>query len=307
MKYSIIIPHKDTFLELERLLASIPDSKNIEVIVVDDGSDAEKLNDFKKKKIGSNKKIIEAKGRGAGNARNEGIANSSGKWLIFADSDDMFNQFFLDILEKNCDNNLDLIIFFPQTKKMPLNDYRENYKSIFYEYFKNPTEKNKWIIRLNFDVPWSKAVKREYVLDKEIKFDNTKKQNDTMFSHKIALNTDKILVTSDSIYTAIYRLNSISSQKSKEVFEDAVQVRINSYIYKYKNFSNKELFHLDYNVFINPLTTIWESYRIYGDIKYSHYIYSKYKKSKISILSVYVIKGYILRLLEKNKKSRREI
>ena len=46
IRYSIIIPHYNSFLLLRRCLDSIPKREAVQVIVVDDNSDKKELLDF---------------------------------------------------------------------------------------------------------------------------------------------------------------------------------------------------------------------------------------------------------------------
>lgn len=88
MKYSIIIPHFNDFKSLERLLNSIPSRDDIEIIVIDDKStDEYDLDSIKSKCIFLNN---ETPIKSAGTCRNIGLKIAKGKWLLFADSDDVF-------------------------------------------------------------------------------------------------------------------------------------------------------------------------------------------------------------------------
>ena len=102
--YSIIIPHHNSPSLLQRLLNSIPERDDLEVIVVDDNSDKDKKAYSQRTDV----KIVyidEKQTRGAGKARNEGIAVSEGKWLLFADADDFYADGFIEVLDKYVDSN----------------------------------------------------------------------------------------------------------------------------------------------------------------------------------------------------------
>lgn len=68
----------------------------IEVIIVDDDSDPEKVDfeDFPGSDRCYTQIIFTKEGKGAGYARNVGLRHAKAKWLIFADSDDYFNDCF---------------------------------------------------------------------------------------------------------------------------------------------------------------------------------------------------------------------
>ena len=90
INYSVIIPHHNIPALLQRCLDSIPERDDIQIIVVDDNSDSNKV-DFKKfPGIGRrNVEIYYTKeGKGAGFARNVGLKYAKGRYLIFADADD---------------------------------------------------------------------------------------------------------------------------------------------------------------------------------------------------------------------------
>ena len=114
INYSIIIPHKNCLDLLSRCILSIPVRDDIEVIVVDDGSDIYYDLEEKIKKISPLLNIIvscQASSRGAGAARNIGLNKANGRWLLFADSDDFFSNEAFDILDDYVASNYDIIYF----------------------------------------------------------------------------------------------------------------------------------------------------------------------------------------------------
>ena len=82
-KVSVIIPVFNHADELEKCLESvfIQSYKNIEVIVVDDGSEIPIVNDDPRVKL------IRQENKGAPAARNTGFRNSNGEYVIFCDAD----------------------------------------------------------------------------------------------------------------------------------------------------------------------------------------------------------------------------
>ena len=88
---SIIVPMYNSEKYLDECISSIlsQDYKNIELILVDDGSTDGTL---KKAKEYENKdgrvKVIHQKNSGVSTARNNGIKKSKGTYITFVDSDD---------------------------------------------------------------------------------------------------------------------------------------------------------------------------------------------------------------------------
>lgn len=111
-KVSIIIPVYNTKKEyLKECFESIDNQtyKNFEVVIVDDGSKQE-IADFldtynKKEKY----KVFHKKNEGVSTARNFGIDNSTGAWLMFVDSDDFISENALERLIQNSED-MDIVI-----------------------------------------------------------------------------------------------------------------------------------------------------------------------------------------------------
>lgn len=112
---SIIIPVYNTEKFLEKCLDSVVSQleDDIEVICVNDGSKDSSLSILETYKNFANFKIVTTKNYGLSHARNTGIKEARGDYLIFIDSDDFVESNYFDNI-KNIINNspveLDLII-----------------------------------------------------------------------------------------------------------------------------------------------------------------------------------------------------
>ena len=135
--FSIIIPHFDIPDLLMRCLKSIPVSKDIQVIVVDDNSpDADTYLERYPELSRPYLEFLSApKNGGAGYARNIGLDHANGKWLLFADADDFFVEDMYDIISSNADSEADVIYF----KK----------ESVLSENIIQKTDRDVYIIRKN--------------------------------------------------------------------------------------------------------------------------------------------------------------
>ena len=102
MMLSIIVPHFNSPALLQRLLDSIPNQENVEVLVIDDLSNSHLKEYYECKDRNSDRNVIflnnTVQNKGAGGARNVGLAHAKGKWLLFADSDDYFVDGFIDTI-----------------------------------------------------------------------------------------------------------------------------------------------------------------------------------------------------------------
>lgn len=212
INYSIIIPHKNSSAKLQRCLNSIPARDDVEVIVVDDNSDADKV-DFEQfpKWTGCNYKYFFTKeGRGAGYARNVALKHATGKWILFVDADDYLlptiNKIFDDVAETEAD-----IVFFPPTAVMEDNlslpSHRaDGYINLLNEFLATGEETK---IRLFWMSPCSKIIRHEII--KDIKFDEIRYSNDNYFSVAAACRAKKIEAQQTPYYTITQSTNSLTS------------------------------------------------------------------------------------------------
>ena len=211
--YSIIIPHKNSPELLDRCLASIPQRNDIEIIVVDDNSDSAK----KPKTSRTDVKIIclQAKdSKGAGRARNIGLKEATGKWLLFADADDYYINNHINKLDELKDSDYDIIFF----------DYDTNLCSGHTPF---STRLNQMLNggkrdRANFkhmsNAPWNKMYKRTFVIENNIQFEEIPIQNDAYFVHKASSLTDNFHYINEKLY--YYEINDKGVTLTKRKKED---------------------------------------------------------------------------------------
>lgn len=103
-KISIVVPVYNTEKYLERTIVSILNQtyKNIEIIIVDDGSTDNSLNEIRRLSAFDNRIImIHQKNNGVTSARLNGVKNSTGEWIGFVDSDDEIEPLMYETLIKN--------------------------------------------------------------------------------------------------------------------------------------------------------------------------------------------------------------
>ena len=101
-KYSLIIPVYNAERFIQRSFTSILEQQydDLEVIYINDGSTDKSLNvieDIVKKN--DNVKVYTQINSGPGIARNTGIKNANGEFVIFMDVDDKLNLQYFDTLE----------------------------------------------------------------------------------------------------------------------------------------------------------------------------------------------------------------
>lgn len=229
INYSIVIPHYNTPDLLGRCLRSIPERNDVQVIVVDDNSPGnEKYYSTIPELSTSNVEYyVTTDGKGAGHARNIGLEHAVGKWLVFADSDDFFVDNFSEVLDQYANDSHDIIFFnikscdcYETSKLIPSKKDR-----LFSEY---EVTGNEMIFRVGGTEPWGKIIKRQFVVDNNITFQETKGHNDLLFSVMTGVKAKSVSIVNRPIYWYVIREGSMGHQKGVEPI-DKIQDRVRAW------------------------------------------------------------------------------
>ena len=233
IKWSIIIPHYNQPRLLDRLLFSIPWRKDLEVIVVDDDSDLgfrESIELLKKKYPTYRFITTEVKG-GGGLARNTGIKEAKGDYIIFADSDDYFLPTFNDILDKYITTEADIIFFNIISLDNNTGNFCSRWKHIDRYFQAYNKSRNDLPLRYLFGEPWGKIIRRGLIIDHNIQFDVLPIHNDTTFSYLVGYYAQTIIVENVRAYCLTFRIGSVSNIISLERLEIRLNVFAKKYIF----------------------------------------------------------------------------
>lgn len=108
LKFSIIVPAYNAEKYLRECLDSLSRQsyEGFEVIIIDDGS-TDQTSDICSKYADKDAKfrVIKKKNGGVSSARNLGLENANGEWVLFLDSDDILLPSSLEFLGKSIDDN----------------------------------------------------------------------------------------------------------------------------------------------------------------------------------------------------------
>lgn len=213
-KVSIIVPVYNMEDYLEECISSVVKQtyKNIELLLIDDGSkdgSYEKACELSKK----NKFVIaiHQENQGSGPARNNGIKNATGKYVLFIDADDFLENDAVEKLVNVAKNeNSDLIVFgykkitddgktnvkSYQSRKCVGKDIREHYEYYF-------DQLGKWGIQ---GAPWNKFFDLEIIKHNEIEYPSLKRHQDEVFISRYVSYAENVVFITDVLYN--HRVNS---------------------------------------------------------------------------------------------------
>lgn len=215
---SVIIPAYNAEKTIEKCINSIND-KNIEIIIVIDGAKDDTLKICKKMQS-ENKmiKIIEQNNLGPYEARNTGIANAKGQYLMFLDADDYFIE--------NTTNRIREVI--NKYNKPDLIRFRYEKSPDKYEQYRYMEEDEKKILKKDFctevypmflngymlNAMWTNCVKREIVQNIEINQTHIKYGEDLLLNLEIFSNINNVVFINDILYKYVFGKDSLTNTKS---------------------------------------------------------------------------------------------
>lgn len=191
----IIIPAYNAHKTIERTLASIAyqkDAQELKVYIVNDASSENYSNEISFfKNFLDIKELKMNKNGGPGVARQYGIDHSNSEYIVFIDADDVFSSpHSVDTLYRNIkESNADVVV------------------SSFYETLKDGSKKEYIEDRV-----WlhGKIYRRKFLEDNNIRFNNTRANEDNGFNQLIFLHDSKVEFIEDITYIWEYNETSIT-------------------------------------------------------------------------------------------------
>lgn len=198
MDLSIIIPVYNTdgyaFKNCLESILGIDKKIQYEIIVVDDGSINSKSEEYKKESNKFNNVMyIYQQNSGVSSARNLGIFNSKGKYIMFVDSDDII--YAESLKPEHLELNSDIIVYDKKIiidkKSVETQEFSEEEGNIDKEIVIK-----EFISKSKFHTPFSKLIKKEFILKNKLSF-NT----DFIFGEDALFNLKMLQCNPDIYYT----------------------------------------------------------------------------------------------------------
>lgn len=250
MDVTVIIPHYNSTATLKRLIQSIPCVPNLEVIVVDDRSsidDAENM--IRNIKCKNYTYFVNNRtNKGAGVCRNIGLELAKGKWVLFADSDDYFQEKFFETISNYITTSND-VIFFPPTSLDSATKKTSNrhitYRNLLENFKGKKNISSELKLRYCFYPPWSKLIRKKFLENNHIFFDQVEASNDIMFSTKVGHYMRSFVVSDETIYTVVRTKGSLTMNTSLNVFESRLHAHIRYCNFLRTNLEKQQLKYFD--------------------------------------------------------------
>lgn len=244
---------------IEKCLESIvnQDYKDFEIVLVDDGSnDSSKefaLEFLKDKNV--KYLLVEKENGGLSSARNAGLSNSNGDYVVFIDGDDYISKDFLLVLNRLVEENKTDFSFcsFSFIKRQDVFEVAEANEVLF----TRDELLSLFLKRTISFVVTSMLFKKSFLLNNNLFFnENTKFSEDQMFIWNVIFASERSAYSFRKMYGYCIRENSIMTSSSYEKVENS----LNDYVF----FTNDLIkLHPEYTDIINKILPRWQLGALY--------------------------------------------
>ena len=253
---SVIVPIYNVEKYLSQCIDSIINQtyKNIEIILVDDGSpdSCDEICDEYAKKD-DRIKVIHKENGGLSDARNHGIDLATGKYIAFVDSDDYINEQYLEKLYNAIiDNNTQVsqcnfIIVEDNKNEILKRGYTGNIKTKSgYNMIKEISTKKCWENIIICNKLYSAK------LFNDIRFPVGKIHEDEFVTPKILYNVDNIAIVKEYLYNYRKNQNSITGKNFKIERLDVLEA-YEERLYFFEQRGEKELYELTMKTYLGKI------------------------------------------------------
>ncbi|MCQ2179219.1 MAG: glycosyltransferase [Bacteroidales bacterium] len=201
IEYSFIIPHKNSPDLLAVCIASIPHRPGVEIIVVDDNSDPQKVDfdNFPGKDDPFVRLIFDKNGGGCAYAVNKAMDACHGKWIVRADADDFFCPDIEKAMDTYRDTDYDIIYFKATSVCLPemLPGHRGDTNNMAVDKALGMSD-----FRYLFanSCPWCKFYRREFIEKHHLRLHEVKWSTEVTFCARISVLAQKYAASDLVVY-----------------------------------------------------------------------------------------------------------
>lgn len=276
---SVIIPVYNVLPYLKESIDSVINQtyKDIEIIIVDDGSDDGSESVCDKYKKDSRIKVLHQKNQGLSSARNAGLDIASGDYIAFLDSDDVYLPDMIQTMVETIERiKVDIVVCgvdIVYSKKNMEKSKRKHKRGFYVKEERTITRED--AVKLVSDkimiCVWNKLYKKE--LWNDLRFPNGKVFEDSWILPQLLEKTNRIHLIPQVLVKYRKRPYSITSTLSCQNIEDRINAKISleEYVNKYAiNVSDKSDFYRFYEDNARLLTISYaELIRLKGRTEYT--------------------------------------
>lgn len=223
-KISIIVPIYNVCEYLPECLKSLTDQtlKEIEIICINDGSTDKSLEIIQKYAKSDNRiVVINQKNQGVSVARNRGLAEANGEYVVFVDGDDFLESYACELIYQQFVKQKAEVAFYGLNNYYNISHQETSYlnnimKSILKKKLEYTFEN---ILPLQTNIT-NTAFNRKFLLKHRIVFpENIKTAEDGIFARLVALCHPKYCLIGETLYNYRKNREGSATNQSKTAFQ----------------------------------------------------------------------------------------
>ena len=233
-RVSIIIPAYNVKRHIEKCLASACGQtyENIQIIVVDDGSNDGTAEIARKFAERDNRILLFSKDNGGvSSARNAGLKYADGEFISFLDADDILEPDSIEVSVNAIESSGADLVSFQYSRIDEDGNCLKNFDFIDGTFsFKNDNDRLSFIVKelLSYNIGvevWNKLFKRVIIVENNLLFDEEcSVGEDYAFNIKYLIHSSKIICLPDRLY--IYKNRDGSAMNLEKSFEQNISDRV---------------------------------------------------------------------------------
>ena len=215
--FSIVVPCYNVSGRINALLDMLlsKDYSNYEVVLVDDCSKDDSYEKLLEKSASHpNFKVVQPpKNGGPGPARNFGISNASGKYILFCDSDDIFDITCLPKIDEFLQRypDADIVASPHLLDRSQKETFADNYSK-----YKNGEKMRPEDIVVGNLAPWAKVYRRDIIIENGVEFPARMTGEDACFVINYAVYAKNVYKLELAYYTYIMNDESITHKHRED-------------------------------------------------------------------------------------------
>ena len=263
--FSIVVPIYNVEPYIHKCVESLihQSYSDIEIILVDDGSpdNCSTICD-EYAKIDERIRVIHKPNGGLSDARNAGLAEASGEYVLFVDSDDYIERDTCERFAERITDGVDILIGDAVVEGGKCNlMHIEPSETLVYngvEYLKRAMQECRAPMAV-----WLNVYRREFLLEHSLFFKKGILHEDEQFTPRVLMAAHSVVVTGIMFYHYVIRDNSIMTKKDKRKNAKDLLSTAYEYVEMLRNYPDKQLKMLLQDSFVAKYMSLYQS----GDLK----------------------------------------
>lgn len=246
-RFSVIMPAYNSEKTISNAIDSVVNQSfyNWELIIVDDGS----IDNTKKiceEYIGKDERIkyYHRENSGPGASRNFAISKSNGEFIAFLDSDDYWNEHFLELIYKSIEGNNSDLVFYDVVRE-DKNGTKLSISST--SKYKHRSKEDLLILQIAGSIEWgmTKVVKSSIIKNNSLSFSSDNVGEEALFSADLLYYCNNVSFVERSIYHYVDDVNGQHRKGDINPWGKTVQ-KMSSHVSQYQ-INNQNLINVGIN------------------------------------------------------------